>query len=180
MKDRLEKYIVEHKEEFSDREAPSALWDKIEIQLDGQQPEKKIKSIRPLFIFISGMAASLIIGILGVVGYQYTSGDKYTRMVSSPSIVEYQKLEEYYIREVNHKLKNLSAIKVDKTIKDDITQLDAIYHELKAELLASGNMNNHEIIEALIKNYKTKIELLEFIQQKHDKASQDEDETINI
>ena len=181
MEDRLEKYIERNISSFSNAEPPRSLWDSIEKQLDIEQPQQKRRSIRPLYIFVSGMAASLLIGIIGVFAYEYVETNEFGGItVSTPAMKEYKELEKYYIQEVNTRMDNLEALQVDKTIEDDLMQLDAIYQELKAELLASGNMNNHEIIEALIKNYKTKIELLEFIQNKYAKSKKNEEETINI
>ena len=181
MKDRLEKYITGNAKSFSDAEALPNLWDRIETHLDKELPVSKKRSIRPMYVFISGMAASLIIGVLGVIAYQQISGsDNGVTMMSSPTLKEYHQLEKYYIQEVNTRMDNLEALTVDRTIENDLLQLDAIYQELKAELMASGNMNNHEIIEALIKNYTTKIELLEYIQKKYAKSKMNDEETTKI
>ena len=181
MKDRLERYIEKNAEALSDVTPRSNLWDNISSQLDKEMPVSSKNGIRPIYIFLSGVAASLIIGIISIAGFQYFYASDYSGPISaSPSIKEYQQLEKYYIQEVNTRMNNLEALEVDKTIEDDLLQLDAIYQELKAELMASGNMNNHDIIEALIKNYTTKIELLEFIQKKYAKSKRTNEETTKI
>jgi hypothetical protein len=100
--------------------------------------------------------------------------------ISGALPTEFHTIERQYISEVNNKMQDLEALKIDKTILDDLSQLDAIYMELKSELLSSGGMNQDEIIGALIKNYKTKIELLEFIQQKYEHNKEEDISTTEI
>jgi hypothetical protein len=173
MKDRLEKYIKNHRKELDHLDPPKAGWDAIARQLDDQGSGKN--SIRPLYLFVSRIAATLVIGLLGFLSYQYMQGDEISPDTLTGSLPkEYYSIEQQYINEVNNKMHDLEAIKIDRTILDDLSQLDAIYQELKSELLSSGGMNQDEIIQALIKNYKTKIELLEFIQQKYEHSAQED------
>ena len=170
MEDRLEKYIKNHRKEMDILDPPAASWDKIVREMDASSSNRGNRGMRPLMLFISGMAATLVIGLLGFLSYQYINQSTYTDgMVSTTLPKEYLAIEQDYITQVNNKMEELDALKVDKTILDDLSQLDAIYQELKAELLSSGGMNQDQIIEAVIKNYKTKIELLEFIKYKYEK-----------
>ncbi len=180
MSDRLEKFVKSHRKEFDRYDVPPGNWDKISSALD--QKDKKPAKVRSIMMFISGMAASLLIGAVAIFGYQmYYQQQSNNNLVSSPTVEEYQELEEYYIQEVNNQMNNLEQYDLDPAVENDLSQLDAIYHELKRELVESNNMNNHEIIEALIKNYKTKIELLEIIKNKQTESkNKEKDETTNI
>ncbi len=176
MEDRLEKYLNSHRKELDHLEPPQDGWKAIVDKLN-EQPgnDSKSNSFRPLYLFISGMAATLVIGFLGFLSYQYIQGsDQRMDSVAGALPQEYYDIEQAYVTQVNDKMQDLEALKVDKTILDDLSHLDAIYQELKSELLSSGGLNQDEIIQALIKNYKTKIELLEYIQLKYEKSAQDE------
>lgn len=180
MSDRLEKFIQSHRQKFDRYDVPPGNWDKITTAMD--KKNEKPGKVRSMMLFVSGMAASLLIGAVAIFGYQmYYQQQADNELVSSPTVEEYQELEEYYIQEVNNKMNNLEQYDLDPSVESDLSQLDAIYHELKRELVESNNMNNHEIIEALIKNYKTKIELLEIIKHKQTESkNKEKDETTNI
>lgn len=179
MQDKLEEYIRSQRAHLDDKDPPKAIWEKLEKELPVTSPAKTIR-LRPLIIFVSGMAASLLLAFVGIVGYKAFSGTQDGQtLANAPAYQEYEQLEKIYIKEVNAKMEEMGPIKIDKTIEEDLNQLDAIYQELKAELIGS-NMNSHEIIEALINTYKTKIELLEIISKKQAKSKKDDTETINI
>ncbi|NNF35617.1 MAG: hypothetical protein HKN68_16035 [Saprospiraceae bacterium] len=177
MEDRLEKYIENHRKELDHLDVPGNAWDAINRQLDDvdHSPRKK-GVVKPFYLFVSGIAATLVIGLMGFLSYQYVQSNNMDQETISGALpTEFHTIERQYISEVNNKMQDLEALKIDKTILDDLSQLDAIYMELKSELLSSGGMNQDEIIKALIKNYKTKIDLLEFIQQKYENNIQEED-----
>lgn len=175
MEDRLEKYIQNHHKELDHLDAPIEAWDAINRQLDDVNKASGKSNTRPFYLFISGIAATLVIGLLGFLSYQYIQSNNLDyESISGPLPQEFYTIERQYINEVNNKMENLEALKIDKTILDDLSQLDAIYMELKSELLSSGGMDQDEIIGALIKNYKTKIDLLEFIQQKYERNLHEE------
>jgi hypothetical protein len=176
MEDRLEKYIENHRKELDHLEVPGNAWDAINRKLDDVDNTSRKGIIKPFYLFVSGIAATLVIGLLGFLSYQYIQSNSMDHETISGALpTEFQSIERQYISEVNNKMQDLEALKVDKTILNDLSQLDAIYMELKSELLSSGGMNQDEIIKALIKNYKTKIDLLEFIQQKYEHNVQEED-----
>ena len=177
MEDRLEKFIRNHRKQLDHLDPPKDSWEAILGELDDlNNTNRKSSTLRPLYLFISGMAATLVIGLLGFLSYQYIQGtSSQMDSVSGALPREYYDIEQQYVTEVNDRIKDLEALQIDKTILDDLSHLDAIYQELKSELLSSGGLNQDEIIQALIKNYKTKIDLLEFIQQKYENSTRDED-----
>ena len=179
MEDRLEKYIKHHRKELDHLDPPERGWDAIVKAMDDDHGDnRKTSSFRPLYLFISGMAATLVIGLLGFFSYQFIQGSSNQMDTVTGSLPrEYYSIEQQYLTEVNNKMKDLEVLDIDRTILEDLSHLDAIYQELKSELLSSGGLNQDEIIQALIKNYKTKIELLEFIQQKYEKSPQEENAT---
>ena len=59
------------------------------------------------------------------------------------------------------------------TIESDLKQLDEIYNQLRQEMIQSNYTNTEVMINAMIKNQKTKIEILENILSKQNKVSYD-------
>ena len=65
-------------------------------------------------------------------------------------------------------------------VSDDLSQLDAVYNELKTELLQSPNQDNSAIIQAMIENYQLRISLLEKILTNINEKSQYHEENISL
>jgi predicted CopG family antitoxin len=57
-------------------------------------------------------------------------------------------------------------------LEDDMEELDEVYLELKEDL--KDNVSNPEVIEAMILNYRVKLEILEdLLNQLNEKENQD-------
>ena len=59
-------------------------------------------------------------------------------------------------------------------VVNDLKQLDEIYTQLKAEIIRSGYANSDIIIQAMIKNQKTKTEILENILNKQNQIKNED------
>ena len=70
---------------------------------------------------------------------------------------------------------------VEQDVQDDLTQLDAVYNEMKAELLNSPTKDNSAIIQAMIDNYRIRIDMLEkILNNVNNKNKENEDDNITI
>lgn len=77
-------------------------------------------------------------------------------------------LSVYYTSKINKEKNDLFILtannpEVKKEINDEFGKLDKAYKELKNDL--KENINNEQVIEAMIENYKLKMEMLEFIKR---------------
>ncbi|MBI5540633.1 MAG: hypothetical protein HY951_11280 [Bacteroidia bacterium] len=81
---------------------------------------------------------------------------------------ELNELSIYYTSKINKEKNDLFILtannpEVKKEINDEFGKLDKAYKELKNDL--KENINNEQVIEAMIENYKLKMEMLEFIKR---------------
>ncbi len=163
MKDKLEKFILDNREEFNIHEPPKGLWNKIEKNI---RPEKRIN-----WHMVLGRAAAVV--IIFAASYlvhdlvdRYRQNDRHIAIKASKDIVipELQEAEYYYTSLIDEKLKEIKPILADNPsleheIRYDLNQLDSVYKDLKNDL--KDNIANQEIIEAMIQNYRLRLSILE-------------------
>lgn len=164
MKDKLEKFIIENREEFDMHEPPAGMWDKIQKDI---RPKKKI-NLRLVFYRAAAVA---VIFIASYMLHEYIDSrgtltavkekDKEIKMIEVPELKE---AEVYYSSLISEKLKEIKPVfaenpSLEKEIRYDMDQLDSMYNTLKQDL--KDNIANQEIIEAMIQNYRLRLEILE-------------------
>ncbi len=158
--DRLEKYISEHIDAFDSHDTPPMVWDKINDRL-GEKKNRRIRLFRMLKVAAVGFIV-LSAGLL--IGLQLANNDP---TKSSKNLMEFVQAEQYYKNQVNVKWSEYQSLGVEtNSVAEDLLQLDDIYKEMKNELLENPDMNSKKVINALIKNYRTKIDLLETVLDK--------------
>jgi len=163
MKDKLEKFIVENREEFDIHEPGQELWGKI---------EKNIKPKRSLnWRMVIGRAAAVVL----IFAASYMVHDiidnrnrdiarSRTRKEKELIIPELREAEVYYSNLINEKLQEIKPMfsedpMLEEEIRYDLNQLDSIYEELRNDL--TDNIANQEVIEAMIQNYRLRLSILE-------------------
>lgn len=178
MKDNLEDFIRNNRESFDLDEPGSHLWLNIEKELPGK---KRLRLLN-----ISGIAASVL--LLISIGYFMGVNQKGHELSSDifASEEQYQDFNEaqnYYTETIDTRMQQVKNIGVEDEVWNDLKQLDEVYEELKSEMLNSQFKDKDMLINLLINNYRTKIEILERIIDKSNKPSQqlsNSNETINI
>lgn len=164
--DNLEKYIRENRAAFDKKQAPKRVWE----QLDKALPQKKNKTIRLWRGFRVAAAVLLLLSVGGLLGSYLTNRNFVAENIASKLPEDFTELENYYEREVSSKMKQLTSVNMDKDqVALDIEQLDAALEELKVDILSAPKGTEEQIINAMILNYKTKIDLLETVME-HMKA----------
>jgi len=163
MKDKLEKFILENREEFDIHEPGQEIWGKI---------EKNIRPRRTLnWRIVIGRAAAVIL----IFAASYMVHDildnrnrevahSRTRKEKELIIPELREAEVYYSNLINEKLQEIKPMfsedpMLEEEIRYDLNQLDSIYEELKNDL--RDNIANQEVIEAMIQNYRLRLSILE-------------------
>ncbi len=154
MQDRLKDFMEEHREAFDAETPPTAIWDKIDDQL----PQKQSAPIRRLVIRYAKIAAAVFILFgVGMLTGSYLSGNE--TEFSAETQQEINDLNTFYSRQVNEKLNELKSFSPDNNVIEDIKELDSSFQALKDEL--GNEVNDHQVIEAMIREYQTKIEILD-------------------
>ncbi len=177
MSDKLEKFIRANSSEFDFQEPAPELWKGIETTIS---PKKVI----PWKYYVSRAAVViLLIGASMVAQRAWMN-----RGMSKPEkvadfevdIPELREAEMYYSGMINAKLEEVKPMlsnypTLEEELNTDLSELDSIYSGLKSDL--KDNIANHEVIEAMIQNYRLRISILE--DMLNFLVSQNEDSSIN-
>lgn len=181
--DELEQFIVDNQESFGPGEPAPDVWNKIKKR----EPEAKTISVN-WKIVMSRAAAIAFIFTASYYFHEYRSRMDNeqqemaieTEITNKPFYRELAEAEQYYTAQINSKKEEFYQLTSDapdlqKDIASDLTNLDAIFLELKEDL--KDNAANQEVIEAMIQNYMLKLEILEdMLEQIKPKNENDDDE----
>jgi hypothetical protein len=156
--DKLEDFISKNREDIDTRIPSPDVWKGI---------RRNIGNRRLTFIRWSAAASVLILvgSALAVLNHRSNEGHllpgrEARIMKKNPQLVE---SEFYYNNLVKTLYDEASPLMVDypdikKELNDDMTQIDSICNDIRKDL--KDNVSNQEVIEALIKNYRFKIQIL--------------------
>ncbi|MEM9821217.1 MAG: hypothetical protein AAF985_09105 [Bacteroidota bacterium] len=185
MKDNLEKFIQDHREEF-DREIPSLkVWAAIDKNLrdeDEEQPTAKPRTMWRYAWIAASIAFLLATGAL--IGVQMAEDGQAGIASLSDVSTEYAEMENYYQKQIQEKVAILARYD-DQTVTEDLKQVDEFMVELQEELKEAPKGNEEKIINAMIDNYQTKINILERVLERiqstnRENSKSEENETIDI
>ncbi|MET2984796.1 hypothetical protein [Aureibaculum conchae] len=161
--DNFEKHIKENKHFFDEHKADKAkLWATIESRLDDL--DKKPKTIKLWNSRILKVAASIVIaiGLFSVINF--FSNDKIDNQQNSVTSQELNDIDMHYKALVAHQVKLINTnSKLSEEDKHEfllfMDELDQEYDVLKLEL--QKNLDSERILEAIVINYKKRIEIIE-------------------
>jgi len=174
MKDRLEQFISDHRDQFDLYEPDEKLWAGIEPRV----PKERSFRIGWKGVLWRAAAVLVIFGASFVL-QEYLhlhrgiltdkTEDKILR-----EIPELQEAEVYYTSLLNEKINQIEPLisenpELGETLHQDLTELDSIYNELQKDL--RDNIANNEVVEAMIQNYILKIQILENLLDYMDETS---------
>jgi hypothetical protein len=186
--DNLEKYILGHREQFDDLEPDPALWDRIET--------RKAPVIRINWGGVAWKAAAVVaIFISSYFFHDYMASRKQDKGfiagklddMESPMVKELIEAEAYYTSQIDMRKQEVFKLTanspdVQKEINTELVEMDKVFEELKHDL--KDNADNEEVIEAMIQNYRLKLDILEEmlnrLQQSHEPKNTGKDENKGI
>jgi hypothetical protein len=182
MKDRLEQFISDNRDQFDLYEPDEKLWAGIETSIQGK------KSFRIGWKGVMWRAAAVILIFGASFGIQeylhqrkaWMAGQEENEMINN--IPELKEAEIYYTGLLNNKLSQIEPLlkqnpELGQSLQQDLSELDSIYGELQHDL--RDNIANDEVVEAMIQNYILKIQILEDLLEYMDESSNNqEDEKV--
>ncbi len=187
--DRLEHFIDENREAFDNLEPGAMVWAGIEKQ------KGRTISARWRRVGVRAVAA-VVIFIASYYFHDFMQNRKSTqeRLVSEKSIDgqtdmyhELQEAKYYYTSQIEETRAVVFAkindnIELKNDIDTELLDLDKVLKELKSDL--KDNLNNNEVVEAMIQNYRFKLNILKDILQHlnsfDEKNNEDETPNVNI
>jgi len=165
--DKLEKFVVDNREAFDVFEPDDKLWEQI------HKPSAKVVKFNWKTLAIR-VAAIVVIFIASYYTHDFIEGNKSgnqlvqqeTPMEGMENFQVLMEAEVFYASQINFakeeivKLSGNDHVLIDE-INYDLVELDDVFIELKNDL--KDNSDNEEVIEAMIQNYRLKLEILEEI-----------------
>ncbi|MUH38129.1 hypothetical protein D9O36_19940 [Zobellia amurskyensis] len=173
--DNFEKHIRENRAAFDDHKADRAkLWANIEAKLD--PPKPKVVPLWKSPVFRVAATVLIILGISSLIGITFLGSSANDNTFVSKELqdidMHYQDLVSYQVQLVQ---KNENLSDADKaeflSFMDD---LDKEYDQLKLEM--QNNLDNELVLEAIVSNYRKRIELIEnLLRQLNESKLKDDD-----
>jgi hypothetical protein len=158
--DEFEKHIRKNKSLFDDHKADKAkIWEAISKGLNDVEPK-----VIPIWKSNKMRIAASILIIIGIFGILNFGIFNIKNSMASFENQELQEIDMHYkslvafqvqLIEQNSKLSNIDK----KDFLSFMVELDKEYEDLKLEL--NKNLDNELVLEAIISNYKKRIELIE-------------------
>ncbi len=163
--DSFEKHIIKNKEQFDTHEVDKEkLWKNIANKLE--QPKPKVISLWKSPFMKIAATVIFILGVAGILGYLNFNSSVYNEdtIVSKELLdidMHYKGLVAYQV----NLLQNHKALSDNdkKEFLAFIKELDDEYELLREEM--KENLDNERVLEAIIGNYKKRIEIIENLLQ---------------
>ena len=172
MSDRLEDFVKQHQEQFDLHEPDPSIW--LKINPANASAMKERKPMR--WLRVAAAVAMIFAGT--TAGFYFLSGVNYeAEGIGNEIYLEMQETEQYYNHMFSQRYDELKPYLVSNPVANemlttDMEELDNVYTELKEDL--KDNASNPEVIEAMILNYRVKLEILEeVLNQLKEKENQD-------
>lgn len=160
--DKLEEYIRKNREDLDKHIPSSGIWKSIRKRMVRQRsPLIKLLSVAAMVIVVFTTAVVLNRSIRrnSKAGNNITMDQ--AELIANPHLKE---TEIYYNNLMNSLYREATPLltanpEIERELNIDISGLDSIGSEIKKDL--KDNVDNQEVVEALIQNYRIKIKLLE-------------------
>ena len=182
MSDRLEDFVKQHQEQFDLHQPDPSIW----LKINPANASAVVRERTPMrWLRVAAAIAMIFAGSTAGI-YFLTANRAETDQFSNELYSEIQETELYYSQMVSERYDELRPyLATDKAAKEmltaDMEELDEVYNELKEDL--KDNASNPEVIEAMILNYRVKLEILEdLLNQLKEKENQDyeKDESYSL
>ena len=185
--DALEQFVIDNKDFFNNQLPNPKVWSEIDQQLS---PPSKVRSIR--WVKYTAIAASVVLLMMAsALAGIYFYGEK-TSPIANVNIPptpnenaelssELLEFEKDYNKRVNKKHVRLTSYQSDNqasemltTVNEDLSQVDKILNELRNEFKDAPKGSEDQIVNAMIRNYETKLKILEIVLKRIEKKKEDE------
>jgi hypothetical protein len=165
MDDNFKKFISENREEFDFREPDPTVWKKVKANIRIKREIKwQVIVTRAAAIILIFAASYSVNEWIHRINNKKNGTESSAKSPGENTVPGLNEAEAYYTGLVNQKLDELKPIiancpSIEEELNFDMSELDSVYLDLKADL--KDNMANHEVVEAIIENYRLKIRILE-------------------
>lgn len=169
-KDHLKDFVQQHRDEFDVVNPPDLDFRNVAKDETGANGPRMIPitwlyRVAAIFLLVLGVGAFWVLSSKNNEPSETIATEQPDEMQTDFSLSELSpemaELEKYYTSELTSKQKELEALGYGDAITEELALLDQEFADLKAEL--GGNVDNHLIVNEMVKNYKLKLDLLESV-----------------
>ena len=154
-RNKLEKFVLEHRDAFDDERPSFKVWADIEKQIK----RKKTKN-REIWIWSVAASFLLIIGIaLGIMVYPRIYEHQQLHALSQSE--EFIGMHAYFDGEIKTLFAQLQDDQQAKNLHDALNEVDQQINRLKIDLIHAPKKSKQIILQAIIESYEAKVSLLE-------------------
>ena len=163
---KLEDIIRRNRSEFDDREPSEGHFERFSFKLATRlHAGTAKKSILPYLLKAAVVTLLVTLSSLWTFDH-FVRPNLKTKMTLSEVSPEYREVERYYVQQVSFMENEFSSLDLSnpeqkEALMNEMASMDSVYTELQKELRA--NPNDQRIIDAMIKHYQTKIEVMSYI-----------------
>ncbi len=163
---RIEDIIKRGRSEFDDREPSDGHFERFSFKLATRLHSGAVKrSIIPHLLKAAVVTLLITLSSLWTFDHFVRPNLKRTMTLSEVS-PEYREVERYYVQQVNLMENEFSSLDLSnpeqkEALLQEMASMDSVYRDLQKELRA--NPNDQRIIDAMIKHYQTKLEVMSYI-----------------
>jgi hypothetical protein len=171
--DELEKHILNGRDEMDLHDPSPNLWKRIEKGL----PQRQRRPAR----YLLRAAAVLIIAVAGMTAVYVIT--KTTERINDPDIKAVKETYYYYDGRIKTLYQEAQPLltanpEISLELTEGMSELDSLSAQIIEDL--KDNIANREVVEALIQNYRLRIELLEdMLRLMQEKEAENENHTGN-
>ncbi|MCS6929054.1 MAG: hypothetical protein NZM43_06110 [Saprospiraceae bacterium] len=172
----LTAFIRQHRDAFDMHVPRAQLWEGI-AQASFPSPASRLTWVVRLRL----AAAAVILLLVGIgVGWWCSNAmhpPQSEGIALSQISPEYAELEAHFQREIQQKKSRLQQMSLPSsaTVWEDLQQMDAAMRELQTELAQVHPANREVVVDAIIKNYKARLAILErvlkYLEQQHSSST---------
>ena len=164
--EKLEKFILDNRESMDTAVPSLKVWAEIDKQLE-RKSAKRVHLWKSLRV-AAAVAVLITTGALGGAYYMNSQNQNAGIIANIAPDSEYVQLEQYYTQQISQKTKQLASLASyeDSDINNDLKRLDETFAELRREYESVPEGSGKRIIEAMLFNYKAKVEILERVLEK--------------
>jgi hypothetical protein len=160
--DKLEEYIRQNREDLDRYSPPKGIWRSINKKINKGKPHsRQWLSIAALIAVILGTAV-----IFFKPEYRWSDSNRHKTGEDDLNSLtpQLKETEAYYNNLVNSLYKEAAPLlthnpEIRKELNSDLSHIDSICLDIKKDL--EDNISNKDVVEALIQNYRIKIQILE-------------------
>jgi len=163
---RLEDIIKRNRSEFDDREPSDGHFERFSFKLATRLHSGAAKrSIIPYLLKAAVVTLLITLSSLWTFDHFVRPNLKRTMTLSEVS-PEYREVERYYVHQVNLMENEFSSLDLanpeqKEALMKEMASMDSVYRDLQKELRT--NPDDQRIIDAMIKHYQTKLEVMSYI-----------------